>query len=61
MEMQIAATAMAMAMDNMQRGLAVGMLKETMDASEQSMELITDMLANMPSPDGRGLLLDVRV
>lgn len=61
MEMQIAATAMAMAMDNMQRGLAVGMLKETMEASEQSMELITDMLANMPSPDGRGQLLDIRV
>ena len=63
MEMQIAATAMAMAMQNMQNGLAVSMLKETLEASEQSMEIITDMLDNVPipSPDGRGQLLDVRV
>lgn len=61
MEMQIASTAMAMAMQNMQNGLAVGILKQTMDASEQSMEAITEMLDSMPSPDGRGQLLDVRV
>lgn len=61
MEMQIASTTMALAMSNMQNGLAVGMLKETMEASEQSMEAITDMLDSMPSPDGRGQLLDVRV
>lgn len=61
MEMQIASTAMAMAMSNMQNGLAVGMLKKTMEASEQSMEAITDMLDSMPSPDGKGQLLDVRV
>lgn len=60
MEMQIASTAMAMAMDNIQNGLAVGMLKKTMEASEASMEAITEMLDNMPSPDGKGLLLDVR-
>lgn len=61
MELQIASTVMAMAMSNMQNGLAVGMLKKTMDASEQSMEAITEMLDSMPSPDGRGELLDVRV
>ncbi len=60
MEMQIASTAMAMAMDNLQNGLAVGMLKKTMEASAQTMEAITDMLDNMPSPDGRGNLLNVR-
>lgn len=60
MEMQIASTAMAMAMDNLQNGLAVGMLKKTMEASEQTMEAITDMLDNMPSPDGKGNLLNVR-
>jgi len=61
MEMEIASTAMSMAMANMQNGLAVGMLKKTMDASAQSMEAITEMLDSMPSPDGRGQLLDVRV
>ncbi len=61
MEMEIASTAMAMAMDNIQSSLAVGMLKKTMDASEQSMEAITEMLDNMPSPDGRGTVLDMRV
>lgn len=61
MEMQIASTTMALAMANMQNGLAVGMLKQTMDASEQSMEAITEMLDSIPSPDGRGQLLDVRV
>lgn len=61
MEMEIASTAMAMAMDNIQSSLAVGMLKKTMDASEQSMEAITEMLDNMPSPDGRGTLLNMRV
>lgn len=61
MEMQVASTAMAMAMDNMQSGLAVGMLKKTMEASEEAMELITEMLEKIPSPDGRGQLLDVRV
>lgn len=60
MEMQIASTAMAMAMDNVQNGLAVGMLKKTMEASEASMEAITEILDNMPSPDGKGLLLNVR-
>lgn len=61
MEMQIASMAMDMAMTNMQNGLAVGMLKKTMEASEQSMKAITDMLDSMPSPDGRGQKLDVRV
>lgn len=60
MEMQIASLSMAMAMDNLQNGLAVGMLKKTMEASEASMEAITEMLDNMPSPDGRGQLLNVR-
>lgn len=61
MEMSIASTAMSMAMSNLQDGLALGMLKKTMEASEQSMAAITDMLDSMPSPDGRGQLLNVRV
>lgn len=60
MEMAIASMSMQMAMSNMQDALAIGMLKKTMESSEQSMQMITDMMDNMPSPDGRGLLLNVR-
>lgn len=60
MEMQIASMSMAMAMDNLQNGITIGMLKKTMESSAQTMEAITDMLDNMPSPDGRGNLLNVR-
>lgn len=59
MEMDIAAMSMAMAQTNTQNALAIGMLKKTMEASEQSMQSITDMLDSMPSPDGRGQLLNV--
>lgn len=61
MEMSIASASMSLAMENMQNSLSLGMLKKTMDASEQSMEAITEMLESIPSPDGRGQLLDVRV
>lgn len=60
MEMSIAALSMDMAMSNMQDALSIGMLKKTMESSEAAMATITDMLDNMPSPDGRGLLLNVR-
>lgn len=60
MEMAIASMSMNMAMSNMQDALAVGMLKKTMESSEATMDAITDMIDNMPSPDGRGLLLNVR-
>ncbi len=60
MEMDIAAMSMSMAMANTQNALAIGMLKKTMDSSVESMQNITEMLDSMPSPDGRGLLLDVR-
>lgn len=61
MEMQIAAMSMSMANTNAQNALAIGMMRKTMDSQEQSMEFITKMLDNMPSPDGRGQILDVRV
>lgn len=60
MEMDIAAMSMSMAMANTQNALAIGMLKKTMDSSVESMQNITEMLDSMPSPDGRGLLLNVR-
>lgn len=61
MESYIAGLSMQMAMSNMQSALSVGMLKKTMDSAEESMEIMTEMLeTNMPSPDGRGTVLDVR-
>ncbi len=60
MEMAIASASVQMAMSNTQQALAVGMLKKNMEYSEQSMEAITEMLNSMPSPDGRGMLLNVR-
>lgn len=60
MEMDIAAPSMNMAMANLQNGISVGMMKKTMEANEQSMEAITDMLNNMPSPDGKGTVLNVK-
>lgn len=60
MEMDIAALSMNMAMANLQNGISVGMMKKTMESNEQSMEAITDMLNNMPSPDGKGTILNVK-
>lgn len=59
MEMAIAQMSMNMAAAKTQDELSIALLKKSMDSSEASMELITDMLDNIPSPDGRGLLLDV--
>ena len=63
MESSIAALSMSMAMSNVQSALSIKMLKNTMDSAEASMEIITEMIGDMPmpSPDGRGMLLDVRV
>ncbi len=61
MEMEIAALSVNMAAANVQSGVSVGMMKKTMEANQESMEAITDMMDNMPSPDGRGTVLNVRV
>lgn len=61
MEMSIAQLSMDMASANLQNALSVGMLKKNMEATEQTMEAFTDMMANMPSPDGRGTLLNILV
>ncbi len=60
MESSIAALSMNMAMANMQSAVSVGMMKKTMESQQASMEAITDMLDAMPSPDGRGTLLNVK-
>lgn len=61
MEMQIAQLSMGMAAANLQNALSVGMLKKNLEATEQTMEAFTDMMGNMPSPDGKGQLLNVLV
>lgn len=61
MESQIAALSMSMAMQNVQNSVSVGMMKKTMEQTEQTMQVMTEMLDNMPSPDGRGNLLNLRV
>ncbi len=60
MEMEIAALSMSMASAKFQDSLSIGMLKKSMESSEQSAKLITEMIDNLPSPDGRGTVLDVR-
>lgn len=61
MEMSIAQLSMGMAATNLQSAVSVSMLKKSMEATEQTMEAFTDMMANMPSPDGRGTLLNILV
>ena len=61
MEMEIAAMSMAMANSNLQDSLSVGLMKKSMEAMEDSMESFTKMIDSIPSPDGRGKLLNVRV
>lgn len=61
MEMDIAALSMNMATANLQNGISIGMMKKTMESTQQSMEAITDMLNSMPSPDGKGTVLNVKV
>ncbi len=61
METSIAAMSMGMAMANVQNALSVSMMKKSLDASQANMEAITKMMDSMPSPDGRGTVLDIRV
>lgn len=61
MEMQIAGLSMSMAAANTQNAVSIAMMRKTMDSQEQAMDLITEMIGDMPSPDGRGQLMDVRV
>ena len=56
MELDIAALSMNMAAANLQQGVSIGMMKKTMESTQQTMETITDM----PSPDGKGTVLNVR-
>ncbi len=61
METSIAAMATGMAMTNLQNSVSLSMMKKTMEATEASMDGLLEMMDAMPSPDGKGALLDVRV
>ena len=61
METSIAAMATGMAMANLQSSVSISMMKKTLEASQANMETITKMMDSMPSPDGRGTVLDIRV
>ena len=60
MELDIAALSMNMAAANLQQDVSIGMMKKTMESTQQTMETITDMLDSIPSPDGKGTVLNVR-
>lgn len=61
METTIAAMSMQMAMSNLQNAWSIGLMKNSMESAQANMDAITDMMDAMPSPDGRGTLLDIRV
>ncbi|MBQ8195903.1 MAG: YjfB family protein [Oscillospiraceae bacterium] len=61
METSIAAMATGMAMANLQNSVSISMMKKSLEATQQNMEAITQMMDSMPSPDGRGTVLDIRV
>ena len=60
MELDIAALSMNMAAANLQQGVSIGIKRKTMVSTQQTMETNTDMLDSMPSPDGKGTVLNVR-
>lgn len=50
-----------MAQYNVQSQASISMLKNTMDSQEaSSLKLIDSLAQSAPSPDGKGLVLDVR-
>ncbi len=56
----IANLSMNMAQYSVQSQASMSMLKNTMDSQEVSSNILLESLQNMPSPDGRGTVLDVR-
>ncbi|MCM1334521.1 MAG: YjfB family protein [Bacteroides sp.] len=55
----IAQLSMTMAQQNIQASFSTGMLKNVMDSQEAANAELLDMLS-APSPDGKGMVLDVR-
>lgn len=56
----IANLSMSMAQYNVQNQASMSMLKNTMESQEASSNILLESLQNLPSPDGKGLVMDVR-
>ncbi len=56
----IANLSMNMAQYNVQNQASISMLKNAMDSQEASSNLLLEGLQNLPSPDGKGMIMDVR-
>ena len=56
----IANLSMNMAQYSVQSQASMSMLKNTMEAQEVSSSILIESLQNMPSPDGKGMVMDVR-
>lgn len=56
----IANLSMTMAQQNVQSQASMSMLKNVMDSQEVSGNKLLESLQNIPSPDGRGMVMDVR-
>ena len=56
----IANLSMNMAQYSVQSQASMSMLKNTMEAQEVSSNILIESLQNMPSPDGKGMVMDVR-
>lgn len=56
----IANLSMSMAQYNVQNQASMSMLKNTMDSQEASSNILLESLQNIPSPDGKGMVMDVR-
>ena len=56
----IANLSMNMAQQNIQTQFSTGMLKNVMESQEASSNILLESLQNMPSPDGKGMIMDVR-
>lgn len=56
----IANLSMNMAQYSVQNQASMSMLKNTIDSQEASSNILLDSLQTLPSPDGKGMVMDVR-
>lgn len=56
----IANLSMNMAQQNVQNQASISMLKNVMDSQEASSSILLEGLQSLPSPDGKGTVMDIR-
>lgn len=56
----IANLSMNMAQYSVQSQASISMLKNTMESQEAASNILIESLQNMPSPDGKGMVMDVK-